>query len=653
MGPSFSEQFDQFGHWRQGFASQLTDFGEWLSSQDLLDDAVRGHLQRLAHALRDDRFGVAFVSEFSRGKSELINAVFFSHYGRRIMPTTAGRTTMCSTELSYDPALPPCLRLLPVETRSQPYSLAEWRSMPSTWIQLPLDVHDATQLAQNVASVAQTRKVTIEEARSLGFWSDAVGADNPEVDGQGLVDIPRWRHALINMEHPLLQQGLVIVDTPGLNAVGTEPELTVNLIAQAHVVVFMLAADAGVTPKDLSVWQEHLLPSQRSGDANLVVLNKIDALWDGVSTDAQAQEKLGRLRDQSAKALGISPERVVPVSAQNGWIGKLEGHKGQLQASGLPLLENLLAQRAFRQRQSVLHQVVDEAVAQLKEQLLRAAQIRQLGWMAQKQELQALWNKDGASLDSVRQHIEQESRTLDACASSIAALRNEHLKLMNHAFQYCGATSLRKELDQLTGALEHSGLDVGVHHVYASTFERLHAILGQIKAAAGEVQSMLTNAFSKFNAEFGFSLQAPSAVSLGDFERELARIAESYLQYLGFGHAKKLAHPLFGQRMVSVLGLRLRNLFDGVGNTLDLWSKSTISQLDAQFRERKRSFARRIEAVDRIREASSEWMVCMTEVDSALQRMHNVEASLDKWMQQLLQRPPFQVTALPASLEMA
>ncbi|MBP7646145.1 MAG: dynamin family protein, partial [Comamonas sp.] len=229
MGPSFSEQFDRFGHWRRDFAGQMAGFRGWLAAQDLLDAAVQDHLQRLENLLRDDKVCVAFVAEFSRGKSELINAVFFAHYGRRIMPATPGRTTMCPTELGYDPALPPCLRLLPVETRSQPYSLAEWRSRPSTWVQLPLDVNDPDQLAHTVAYVAQVRKVPVQEALLLGFWSEEPGADNPVCDAQGMVEIPRWRHALLNLAHPLLKQGLVIVDTPGLNAVGTEPELTVNL----------------------------------------------------------------------------------------------------------------------------------------------------------------------------------------------------------------------------------------------------------------------------------------------------------------------------------------------------------------------------------------------------------------------------------------
>ena len=56
---------------------------------------------------------------------------------------------------------------------------------------------------------------------------------------------------------PAAASGLVILDTPGLNAVGAEPELTVNLIPQAHAVVFVLGADTGVTKSDLAIWRDH------------------------------------------------------------------------------------------------------------------------------------------------------------------------------------------------------------------------------------------------------------------------------------------------------------------------------------------------------------------------------------------------------------
>ena len=154
MGPSFNEQFDQHGAWRRAFAQQLMQLSEWMSSHDLMDAAVEERLQRLESQVRSDKVMVAFVAEFSRGKSELINAIFFADYGRRIMPASAGRTTMCPTELGYDAEVEPCLRLLPIETRLQPQGLAEWRLRPERWVKIPLDVNDADQISKAFEKVA-------------------------------------------------------------------------------------------------------------------------------------------------------------------------------------------------------------------------------------------------------------------------------------------------------------------------------------------------------------------------------------------------------------------------------------------------------------------------------------------------------------------
>ncbi|KAB0587082.1 dynamin family protein [Comamonas kerstersii] len=620
----------------------MASFREWLAAHELLDAAVQEQLQRLENLLRGDKVSVAFVAEFSRGKSELINAVFFAHYGRRIMPASPGRTTMCPTELSYDTGLQPCLRLLPIETRAQPYSLAEWRERPSTWVQLPLDVDDADQLAQTMAHVAQVRKVPVDEARQLGFWSDEDGVENPLVDAQGLVEIPKWRHALINMAHPLLRQGLVIVDTPGLNAVGTEPELTVNLIAQAHAVVFVLAADTGVTKSDLAIWKELLQPCHREGDAHLVVLNKIDTLWGSLDSGTEVKELLNRQRRQSAQILDIDPARIVPLSAQKGLVAKIESNTALLQKSGLPLFEDLLAQGILAHRQSILRSVVGEGMAHLQQQVLRSILIRRRDLDEQMLELRSLRGKNTSMIGRMRQRIEQEQQAFENSTAKILALRTVHLKLMNQAFHLLGATSLRKELEQLSGALEHSGLKVGVRKVYASTFERMRDLGAQVRAAAAEVQTMLAAMFRELNAEFGFSLQPPGDLQLHDFERELAQIEESYLQYLSFGNTLKLANPMFGQRMLKALGMRLRAVFESAANDLDLWSKSATAQLDAQLKERKRSFARRMEAVDRIHEAASGLAQRIAEIESAEQQLDQLEQRLVQWAQQLLQVPQAQ-----------
>ncbi len=109
-----------------------------------------------------------------------------------------------------------------------------------------------------------------------------------------MVEISQWRHAIVNFPHPLLKQGLVIIDTPGLNAIGTEPELTLNLIPNAHAVLFILAADTGVTKSDIEVWRDHI----GGGAGRMVVLNKIDSMWDELRTpqevDAQIAAPGGR-----------------------------------------------------------------------------------------------------------------------------------------------------------------------------------------------------------------------------------------------------------------------------------------------------------------------------------------------------------------------
>ena len=120
----------QHGAWRREFGLRLKLLAEWMKDHDLLDAGVEERLRRLETQVRADKVMVAFVGEFSRGKSELINAIFFAGYGRRIMPASAGRTTMCPTEMGYDADVPPCLRLLPIESRLLPQALMAWRIVP-------------------------------------------------------------------------------------------------------------------------------------------------------------------------------------------------------------------------------------------------------------------------------------------------------------------------------------------------------------------------------------------------------------------------------------------------------------------------------------------------------------------------------------------
>lgn len=639
MGTSFNEQFDQHGTWRREFALRLKLLSEWLKDHELLDSAVEERLRRLETQMRSDKVMVAFVAEFSRGKSELINAIFFAGYKRRIMPASAGRTTMCPTELGYDSEVPPCLRLLPIETRLQPQPLMEWRGAPEKWTRVDLDVNDSAQLAQAFEKVAEIRHVTKDEARALGFWHDDTPEDNPMVNAEGLVEVPKWRHALINIAHPLLKQGLVILDTPGLNAIGAEPELTVNLIPQAHAVVFILAADTGVTKSDLAIWREHLITDSENTDSRLVVLNKIDTMWDSLSTTVQVQAQIDRQRANSAEILGLPRDQVIPVSAQKGLVAKVNNDAQLLEASQLPVLERALSQGVMGQRQKILRSAVAGGIGELRLEAARAISIRRRDLAEQMLELKGLRGKNISVIKHMRSRIEQEQGDFDVSGARIHAVRSVHLKLLREVFTLLGTSTLKTEMAELTTALRQPGIKLGVKKAYGQTFERLRAGLAKAQKTSGEIQSMLTGTFRQLNAEYGFSLQAPKEPDLARYERDLDLVERSHNQYLGVGNALRLAQPEFADRLVRALATRLRVVYESALGEVELWNKSAAAQLDAQLRERRRNFGRRIEAIERIQQAASGLDDRINEISSQEAALDELDAKLVELTSHLIEIP--------------
>jgi len=612
---SFNDQFDQHGVWRREFALRLKLLAEWLKDHDLLDAAVEERLRRLETQVRSDKVMVAFVAEFSRGKSEMINAIFFAGYGRRIMPASAGRTTMCPTEMGYDSDVPPCLRLLPIETRLQPQALMEWRMAPEKWTRIDLDVNNPQQLALALEKVAETRLVTQDDARALGFWNSQSPEDNPLVDAQGMVEVPKWRHALINIAHPLLKQGLVILDTPGLNAIGAEPELTVSLIPQAQAVVFILGADTGVTKSDLSIWREHLVNESGGDDNRLVVLNKIDTLWDELSSPGQIKAQIERQKRSTAEILGVSPERVIAVSAQKGLVAKVTSDAALLEQSCLRQLEDVLGQGVLGRRQKILGAAMAQGISDLRAETGRVINIRKRDLTEQTMELKGLQGKNASVIRHMRTRISQEQAEFDQGGAKIHAVRSVHLKLLREVFAILGPKVLKAEMAQLTDSLMQKGLKLGVKRSYGETFDRLRANLNRVQGLTGEIQNMLAATFRQLNAEYGFSLQAPAEPQMEAYLKDLDMVERSHLQYLGIGNAFKLAQPEFADRLVRALSTRLRAVHETALGEVELWSKSAAAQLDAQLRERRRNFSRRIEAIDRIQQAAGGLEERIREID--------------------------------------
>jgi hypothetical protein len=228
-----------------------------------------------------------------------------------------------------------------------------------------------------------------------------------------------------------------------------------------------------------------------------------------------------------------------------------------------------------------------------------------------------------------------------------------HLKLLRDVFTLLGTTKLKAEMADLTNALRQPGIKLGVRKAYTTTFDRLRQGLRTAQTTSGEIQSMLTGTFRQLNAEYGFSLQAPREPDLARYERDLDLVERSHNQYMGVSNTFRLAQPEFADRLVRALATRLRVVYESALGEVELWNKSAAAQLDAQLRERRRNFGRRIEAIERIQQAATGLDDRIHEIESQETALDELDAKLTELTSHLVEVPVDAANSTPAELKTA
>ncbi|RKZ93169.1 MAG: hypothetical protein DRQ43_08370, partial [Gammaproteobacteria bacterium] len=197
INESFFDSIHSYGKWKSNLVKAIDNFQDWLDTTELEDSEQSLKIYETLQILKHDRITLAFVGEFSRGKTELINAIFFSQFKRRLLPSEAGRTTMCPTELFYNTDEKPYLRLLPIESRSEEISITEQKLNSINWTHVQLDVSSPDNMVSSLAQITKTKKVKASEAKRLGLYDAITDHNGTEFEDNEIVEIPMWRHALI------------------------------------------------------------------------------------------------------------------------------------------------------------------------------------------------------------------------------------------------------------------------------------------------------------------------------------------------------------------------------------------------------------------------------------------------------------------------
>ncbi len=229
--------------------------------------------------LAEDRFNLAVVGQFNRGKTSLMNAII----GTDRLPVGIIPLTSVITTVSYD-----------------------------TSERVILEFYER-RLAQEIPIDSLRRYVT---------------QDGNPANVRGI------RTADIKLRAEILRRGFFFVDTPGLgSAIVENTRTTEAFLPEADAFLVVTSYESPMSEEEIKICR-HVAAS---GKLIFVVINKQD-----VVTQTDRDVALSFVRNQLQEVFGESTPPVFSVSARDGLEAKLNHNSSRLAASGIPSLEDAL-----------------------------------------------------------------------------------------------------------------------------------------------------------------------------------------------------------------------------------------------------------------------------------------------------------------------
>jgi GTP-binding protein EngB required for normal cell division len=271
-------RFKQYTRSKQTIARQTRTLAEFLLTH--VGQREGEECTQLMAKLAADRFTLAVVGEFKRGKSSLMNAII----GRDLLPTGVLPLTSAITVLKYGP-------------------------------------RDRLTILKEGASFSETIPIS-----SLAEYVTEKG--NPG-------NRKKVARACLQLPLPFLRRGLEFVDTPGIgSAIEASSATTHAFLPQSDAVIFVTSVDTPFTQAEigfLKTIREHVRKI-------FFVVNKIDLLG-----DVERQEVLDFVSETLRHEMELEEVRIFPVSSTLGLSARIDGSTARFQQSGISALQQALS----------------------------------------------------------------------------------------------------------------------------------------------------------------------------------------------------------------------------------------------------------------------------------------------------------------------
>jgi hypothetical protein len=614
----FKEQMHEYSQWRAKLVQAVEMYHQWRSRYGMNDPHSADTILNILDGLQSDKITLAFVAEFSRGKTELINALFFAETGVRLLPSSPGRTTMSPTELFHDEKGGNYIRLLNIESRLEDISLAEFKKNPDRWTQIDLDCDSPTQMQEAFKELVATKQVDRDIADKLGLWNEREAAEQGIINPEK-VEIPCWRHALISFPHPLLKEGLSILDTPGLNALGTEPELTLSMLPSAQAIIFVLAADTGVTKSDLEMWHNHVCHNRGGSKQGLaVVMNKIDAMWDDLADENGYDDSIRSQIKTSATTLKVNENVIFPVSAKQALLAKVKADESLLEKSRLAALENYLADDILKQRKNILLGTITRDIGFLVNESSNLTGASFANAVAQLDEFKKIDFQNADMTGKLMAETRDRQNLYMANVENFQASR----RVFAVQAQMLIDSFAKEKIDGIIKTTKHdmskSLTTYGMKQNIRKLFDELRDLLQDSVDITNETRRLVKAIHKKFKDEYGFKEIEPQLFSIKQYQIELEQIFDEGEAFRSSTKTTMSEQSIVINKLYSTLIAKARNILRQAHADATTWSNGVLTPLMHQIKDHKKQIEGRLQMLRKINESK----------DSITENIASLEAEL-------------------------
>ncbi|PKO47335.1 MAG: hypothetical protein CVU29_02685 [Betaproteobacteria bacterium HGW-Betaproteobacteria-22] len=618
---NLTSKISEYTAWREHLIATIDEYIDWPGHMDAFNAIQELRLYDIKENLKKDQLVLAFLAEFSRGKTETINALFFSDFNQRLLPSEPGRTTMCPTEIFWDNNEEPCIKLLPIESRASDDTLRYLKSKPDAWHKVRLDTSSADAMKQTLRALVQKREVDVETAKKLGFWNEDDTSMQRQLETYGKVEIPVWRHALINYPHPLLKNGLVVLDTPGLNTMGAEPELTLSIIPSAQAVLFLTATDTGITKSDMQIWTDYV---QKRAAHKLVVLNKIDILWDGLESDAEVETLIQRQMRNTARELGLDVRNIFAISAQKALVAKVRKDDALLKRSGIYALENALADHMVQSKHEILGRAVITECSNMIRNSRKLAHIRVNGIKEQLAELNALQHKSRDASKEILAKVVAERKRYEASILTFNQGSEKIKRLSSKLLRHLSLGYLDTTLAQTKQDMGDSWTTVGLNRSIREITRLATNLAEEIIIEGHTIKKHADDLYHLFWSKHGFEKTEAVELNMRRFIEDIQAL-EGITDEFCTNPVNIMTEKHFLIRKFFLgLGVQIQAIFEQAHLDCNRWLNQVIGDLKNQINVHKLALDKRAELL----------MESHQHADSVIKNIETTEKELAKYQEQ-------------------